>query len=169
MKQITLVLLFLATANAQAEWTLVGESEIKEGRLAVYVDLETISKAGDFAKMWGLYDFSIPKLLRGEGEYRSIKFQGEFDCGQKRLRVLSLAWYAANKSTGEPIASTGVDIQWTPVSSGSVDEAVWEAACSAPHAASSQQGESTSIHHHRPGVHQRLAFAQRARWQPDSA
>src|SRR5262245_48632593 len=105
MKQLTLVLLFVATANAWAEWTLVGEGDIKEGRLTVYADTETIGRAGDFAKMWGLFDFSIPKLLRGKGEYSSVKFQEEFDCSQKRFRVLYLAWYAANMSRGEPIAS----------------------------------------------------------------
>jgi hypothetical protein len=129
MKQLTLVLLFLATANAWADWTLVGEGEIKEGRLTVYADRETIGRAGDFAKMRSLFDFSIPKLLGGKGEYRSVKFQEEFDCSQRRFRVLSLDWYADNMSRGEPIASTSVGSEWKPVSPGSVDEAVWEAAC----------------------------------------
>jgi hypothetical protein len=129
MKQLTLVLLLLATANAWADWTLVGEGEIKEGRLTVYADRETIGRAGDFAKMWSLFDFSIPQLLRGKREYRSVKFQKEFDCGQRQFRVLSLDWYADNMSRGEPIASTSVDSEWKPVSPGSVDEAVWGAAC----------------------------------------
>ena len=128
MKQLTLVLLFLATANAWADWTLVGEGEIKEGRLTVYADLETISRADDYAKIWGLLDF-VPKLLKGKGEYSSIKFQEEFDCSQRRFRVLSLDWYSDNMSRGEPIASASVGSEWKPVSPGSVDEAVWEAAC----------------------------------------
>ena len=127
MKQLTLVLLSLATASAWAEWTLVGEVEIKE-RLTVYVDPATISKTGDIVKMWGMYDFSASKLLRGKGEYRSIKFQNEFDCSQRRFRVLSLSWYAGNMGSGEPISSSNVGTQWTPASSGTADEGLWEAA-----------------------------------------
>src|SRR5215470_13384974 len=96
MKQLTLVLLFLATANAGAEWTVVAEGQMKEGKLTVYADPETMSRADDFAKMRGLFDLSIPKVLRGIGEYSSIKFQEEFDCSQKRFRVLYLGWYAGN-------------------------------------------------------------------------
>jgi hypothetical protein len=129
MKQLTFILLFLATANAGAEWTLVARGQLNEGTLTVYADPETISRADDFAKMWGLLDFSIPKLLKGKGEYSSIKFQEEFDCSQKRYRVLSLAWYTGTMGSGEPIAATNVGSEWAPVSPGSVDEAAWEAAC----------------------------------------
>jgi hypothetical protein len=129
MKQLTFTLLSLAAANAWAEWTLVGEGALKEGRLVVYVDLATISKTGNLAKMWGLYDFNTPKLLGGKGEYRSIKFQDEFDCSQQRFRVLNLSWYAGNMGNGEPISSANVGSQWALVSSGSVDEGLWEAAC----------------------------------------
>ena len=129
MKQLTFILLFLATANAGAEWTLVARGQLKEGTLTVYADPETMSRADDFAKMWGLLDFSIPKLLKGKGEYSSIKFQEEFDCSQRRFRVLSLDLYSDNMSRGELIASTSVGSEWKPLSPGSVDEAAWEAAC----------------------------------------
>ena len=128
MKHLTLVLLFLATANAWGEWTRVGEVEIKE-RLTVYADAASMSRSGDIVSMWGMYDFSAPKLLRGKGEYRSIKFQNQFDCSQRRFRVLSVSWYAANMGSGEPIYSGNVGRQWTPASSGGADDGLWEAAC----------------------------------------
>src|SRR5262252_4128336 len=127
MKQVAFVLLLLASASAwAAEWTRVGAAE-NEG--AVYVDPATMSKTGHLAKMWALYDFSAPRLLRGRGEYRSVKFQNEFDCIKRRFRVLSVSWYAANMGSGEPIYSGNVGRQWTPASSGSADDGLWEAAC----------------------------------------
>ena len=129
MKQLTLILLFLAAANASAEWTRVGEVKTEVGRLTVYVDAATISRNGRFAKMWGLYDFNAPKVLPGKGEYRSIKFQNQFDCSQRRFRVLSVSWYAANMGNGEPISSSSVGTQWTAVSSGSADEGIRKTAC----------------------------------------
>jgi hypothetical protein len=129
MKQLTLVLLFLTTASAWAEWTRIGEVKIQGGRFTVYVDAATISRTGRFAKMWGMYDFNAPKLLTGKGEYRSIKFQNEFDCSQGRFRVLSLSWYAANMGGGELISSANTGSQWMLASSGSSDKGLLQAAC----------------------------------------
>jgi len=129
MKQLTLILAFLVTSNAWAEWTRIGEVKIQGGRFTVYVDPATISRTGRFAKMWGMYDFNAPKLLAGKGEYRSIKFQNEFDCSEGRFRVLSISWYAANMSGGEPISSAKPDSKWMPASSGTSDQGLLQAAC----------------------------------------
>ena len=129
MKQLTLILSFLVSANAWAEWTRIGEIKIQGGRYTIYVDLASISRTGRFAKMWGMYDFNFPKFLTGKGDFRSIKFKNEFDCGQGRFRVLSVSWYAANMGSGEPISSANAGSQWMAASSGSSDERLLQAAC----------------------------------------
>ena len=129
MKQLTLILSFLVSANAWAEWTRIGEIKIQGGRYTIYVDLGSISRTGRFAKMWGMYDFNVPKFLTGKGDFRSIKFKNEFDCSQGRFRVLSVSWYAANMGSGEPISSASAASQWMAASPGSSDERLLQTAC----------------------------------------
>jgi hypothetical protein len=82
------ILSLAVSANALADWTKASESAAGTG----YVDRDTIVRSGDNAKMWELTDYRV--MPDRNNSYRSVKRQFEFDCMDKRLRVLSVTAYS---------------------------------------------------------------------------
>jgi hypothetical protein len=100
MRNILLLILWLAVStNAPAAWTKASESEAGTG----YVDRATITRSGDNVTMWELTDC---KVVPDRGNpYKSVKRQFEFDCKDKRIRVLSSSACAGNMASGRTVTT----------------------------------------------------------------
>jgi hypothetical protein len=80
------LMLMAVSAGAMAEWTKTGGTDGFDN----YADLSTIQKSGSTAKMWVLQDFKKTQTLYVGKSYLSIMFRYEYDCNEKKSRLLLL-------------------------------------------------------------------------------
>ena len=97
----------------------------------VYVDPSTIRKSGDIVKMSQLTDFTTARIPYGGERFRysSSKAHNEYDCKEKRARVLSFTWYSNNMGKGKEVYSTSKPGKWEPVVPESIIGYLWQFAC----------------------------------------
>src|SRR5664279_5447627 len=98
-KVILTILLSVVSSSATAAWVVVG----KIGTSTDYADPTTIRKADDKAKMWVLHDYKTKVLVENGTPFLSTKEQTEYDCKEKRLRMLSMSFYSRNKVRGKMV------------------------------------------------------------------
>ena len=123
-------LLFLSSAPAYAEWQAVEKDYLLPGLQTVYVDPESIRREGNLVTMWQLIDFTwMQGNPRGPTRFFSTKTHKQFDCKEKRLRLLAYTEFSHHMGTG--IATNGYvnKDNWLPVEAGSISHALWEVAC----------------------------------------
>ena len=124
-------LLFLSTVPAYAEWVAIEKDYLVPGLQTVYVDPDTISREGNLVTMWQLVDFKwMQGNPRGPTRFLSTETRKQFDCTEKHLRLLAFTEFSRRMGTG--IAADGyVDKgNWIPVEPDSINQALWEVACS---------------------------------------
>lgn len=126
-KVILMILLVVASGNAAAGWVKV--TGISDSGLTVYADPTTISKSGDTATMWSLYDFKAAQVEEGFEPYVSARFQVEYDCKEKQKRVIEFNNYSKRMGSGEVVFSYNDTDKWTPVEPESISEPLWKSAC----------------------------------------
>ena len=126
MKRLLLGLMVLMTAGtASAEWTQSGGND----QFIHYVDRATIRRNGNLVKMWDLADFkTVQKSAAGES-YLSNKIQTEYDCKEEKSRSLAFTWFSGKMGSGKVVYSDSFPGKWSPISPGSVGEALWKIAC----------------------------------------
>lgn len=120
--------LCLACGTAAAEWTPVGGNP---KIFAAYADKTSIRKAGDNVEMLGLYDFLMPDVSADGQPQQSSVVLREYDCRDKRVRLLAYVDYAGHMGAGRVISPAGVKApgRWEPVMAGALDEAFLAIAC----------------------------------------
>ena len=120
--------LCLACGTAIAEWTPVGGNP---KIFAAYADKASIRKAGDSVEMLGLYDFLMPDVSADGQPQQSTVVLREYDCRDKRVRLLAYVDYAGRMGAGRVLSPTGVKgpARWEPVVAGALDEAFLAIAC----------------------------------------
>ena len=130
---LLITLLFLNSVPAYAEWVAVEETP---GLRTVYVDPDTIRREGNLVTLWLLMDFKWMQGNVGMGRFGldpsrflSTKTQMQFDCAEKRLRLLAYSEFLRHMGTGrrnDGYVDTG---NWVPVKPDSMNQALWEVAC----------------------------------------
>lgn len=144
MRKIILVLLLAMSSNAMAEWvkiTSIHSRESPEIQIA-YADPANIHKNGSLVKMWVLVDHQSGLSKKMENRLdkffsrskdnitKSWKVEDEFDCKNKKLRMLSYTAYSEHMGNGEIIPNNMVTNHWEPVIPESIGQALWKFACS---------------------------------------
>jgi hypothetical protein len=127
MKRLLLIiLLFLISGPAYAEWVEVGANDV----YTRYVDRDTIRRKGDLVKMWVLDDYKTAKDEPGDSVL-SGKVQVEYNCTKERARRLAWMNFSGNMGSGKVLCSDSDEQEWGPVSPGSLilDQAIWKLAC----------------------------------------
>ncbi|QPD03024.1 MAG: hypothetical protein Nkreftii_000798 [Candidatus Nitrospira kreftii] len=112
------------TAPASAEWLLVGGN----GKANVYVEEETISRPGEWVRVWVMDDLKIAQP-RGLRKYLSTRAQEEHDCLKERFRLLGLEYFSGNMGTGDVLYKTSGESDWAPIPRGSLAQSVWKFVC----------------------------------------
>ena len=123
-------LLFLSSVPAYAEWLAVEKDYLSPGLQTVYVDPESILREGNLVTMRQLIDFkSMQGSARGPQRFLSTKTHKQFDCAEKRLRLLAFTEFSRHMGTG--IAAHGYVDQgnWLPIEPESINQALGEVAC----------------------------------------
>jgi hypothetical protein len=123
MHRLGLLLLFWMTP-VLAAWQTVDAS----GNGTTYADPGTIARSGNSARMWWLLDYASFQRMVEVG-YFSHKAQSEFDCAQRRTRVLELTLRAEHMGEGKSVYSDETPHDWEAVAAGSATEKLWKVAC----------------------------------------
>jgi hypothetical protein len=87
MKKILFVILVSISSIAYADWTLI-ERDI-EGTVLVYIDKSTIQQNGQYLRVWERIEYSEKNDMAIKNNVRSTRTYMEFDCREKKSRVLS--------------------------------------------------------------------------------
>jgi hypothetical protein len=120
-----ITLLLLSSGPAYAEWVRVSGTD--DGLIA-YVDLNTIRREGHFVTVWVLYDYKTSRTV-GKALMLSSKAQHEYDCAEKRSRVLALGDYDSRMGMGKVINSDLRHSEWAPVEPWTINQRMWTFAC----------------------------------------
>jgi hypothetical protein len=126
---IALTLLVLSSGPAYAEWIKVSEGD--EPGKTVYVDPATIRRNSNLVKMWQFYDYKTVQTLGGN-RFLTAKEQWEFDCAEKRSRVVARKEFSGNMGSGTMVFTNSEVGKWIPVMPDSIGEIVWNVACEKP-------------------------------------
>ncbi len=116
-------LLMTAAAPALAEWVKVGESSrtayfVLSNETVYYIDPSTITRDGNFRRVWEIYDLSS-KGPQGE---RSVLASVEYDCAEKRMRTLKATGKSQKMARGEIIPLRGFLDDWIVLRRGTDDD-----------------------------------------------
>ena len=116
--------------QAQAEWVDIG-GKVQDGLTIyrVYVDPDNIQRNGDVVTLWALFDYTTIQSIVG-GPWLSSKAQRQFDCAEKRIRLLGYMTFTGNMGSGESVFSNSQETKWEPIAPDSIDRKLWEVACS---------------------------------------
>ena len=96
---------------------------------SAYADKATIRRTGPRAKMSGMYDFRRQDFTpAGRGLYSTVVLR-EYDCGERRVRLLSSIDFAGPMGTGEAVDTSDRAGRWEIIVAGALDEAFWNIAC----------------------------------------
>lgn len=128
-----LLITFLALSRGPvyAEWVAVKKPYQAPGLETAYFDPGTIHREGNRVALWQLTDIKwlpgalTPRLL-------SKKIHKQFDCVEYRVRVLAITEFSRQMGTGKAADGYIENGNWLPVEPGSVNQALWEAACGKP-------------------------------------
>lgn len=122
------ILLTIISTSALADWTLI-ESE----NPARYIDKASISRKGNFAKMWDLADYVLPESSldpAGNGKsYLSSVAYNEYDCSGRMIRMLGMSLFSENMKKGNIIEEWQGSTEWKYIIPGSVGESFLKIAC----------------------------------------
>ena len=103
-------LLLIMTSSAFAEWTLTSKSS----GLETYQDKSTISQTPTGVSVTELYSYKNPKKAM-EIDYISAKYISEYDCKNRKTRVLMVKAYSEPMAKGKEVFSNAPEDNWIAV------------------------------------------------------
>jgi len=124
-----ITLLVLSSAPAYAEWVKVDKDYFSPGLWTIYIDPDTIRREGNLVTVWQLVDFKAMQGGRSPTRFFSTKTHKQFDCAEKRFRLLAFTEFTDGMGTGEPTGGYVDKDTWLLVEPESVSQALWEMMC----------------------------------------
>jgi hypothetical protein len=124
-----ITLLVLSSAPAYAEWVKVDKDYFSPGLWTIYIDPDTIRREGNLVTVWQLVDFKAMQGGRSPTRFFSTKTHKQFDCAEKRFRLLAFTEFTDGMGTGEPTGGYVDKNTWLLVEPESVSQALWEMMC----------------------------------------
>ena len=125
-----ITLLVLSGVPAYAEWVAVEKDYLLPGLQTVYVDPDTISREGNLVTVWQLIDFKwMQGNVSGAHRFLSTETHKQFDCAEKRLRLLAFTEFSRSIGTGIPANGYVDKGNWLSVEPESINQALWEMVC----------------------------------------
>jgi hypothetical protein len=128
--------LLLSSGFVNAEWVAIEKKYQSPGLQIVYIDPATIRREGDLVTIWQLTDYKWAQGNVGLGRFGmdpsrflSTKTHKQFDCAEKRLRLLAYSEFLRHMGTGRRNDGYVDQDNWLPVEPGSINQALWEVAC----------------------------------------
>ncbi len=127
---LLITLLVLSHGPVYAEWVAVEKNKQLSALQTVYIDPASIRREGNLVMLWQLTDFVwMQGNYVGTPRFLSTTNQKQFDCAEKRVRLLAFTEYYGRMATGRADAGYVDQENWLPVEPESINHALWEVAC----------------------------------------
>lgn len=117
-------------------WVAVDSAYQSPARSMVYFDPTTIRRDGTLVTLWQLTDYKVMqgnapfgRFMMGPHRFFSTKSQKEFDCVNKRVRLLTSSEHSQHIGTGVHNVVAVAQGSGPPIEPGSINEALWNIAC----------------------------------------
>jgi hypothetical protein len=131
-----ITVLFLFNVPAHAKWVAIEKDYLLPGSRTVYVDPDTTRREGNLVTIWQLIDFKWMQGTAGMGplgfgphRFLSTKTHKQFDCEEKRVRLLAFTEFSHHMGTGIRADGYVDKNRWLPIEPESINQALWEVAC----------------------------------------
>jgi hypothetical protein len=131
-----ITLLLLNSIPAYAEWVAVEKDYLSPGRQTIYIDPDSISREENLVTIWQLIDFKWMQGNAGMGplgfgphRFLSTKTHKQFDCEEKRVRLLAFTEFSRHMGTGIRADGYVDKDNWLLIEPESINQALWEVAC----------------------------------------
>jgi hypothetical protein len=116
-------------APVRAEWVEINTPYQTPGLRTVYFDPVSTRRDGNFVTVVTLVDWRWMQGNRSPTRFYSTKLTKQFDCAQKRLRLLTYSEFLKHMGTGRRNDGYVDQDHWLPVRPETIDQALWELAC----------------------------------------
>jgi hypothetical protein len=117
-------MLLAATTQADADWRRAGDS----ANATFYLNEDTIRSDGSMTRMWNITDYR--ELQTWEGySFFSSKSQSEYDCEQRRVRIITEQGFTGHMAQGKPTYQIDEPRPWQPILPGTTGEVRFRVAC----------------------------------------
>ncbi len=126
---LLITLLVVSTVPAYSAWVVIEKDYLSPGLETIYIDSNTIGKKGNLVTVWQLINFKAMQGGRSPTRFFSTKTLKQFDCGEKRVRLLAFTEFTDGMGTGMPDHGYVDEHNWLPVEPESINQALWEAVC----------------------------------------
>ena len=129
MKTRLLWLLLFMSASAFAEWEKIPSAASTSAEK--FIDTETMRQTGPMNTMRRVWEIS--NLAKAApNKVLSIKSQVEYDCKDRRVRVLEENYFSEHWAKGEAVAEPAPDSKsrdWSGIVAGSIQETIFNRVC----------------------------------------
>ena len=129
-KLFPLLLLFMS-ATVSADWVKI--NGMADTSLEKFIDTKAIRQTGPMNTMRRVWEIS--NLAKGNSDkIFSIKTHMEYDCKDRRIRVLEEGHFSEHWAQGENLTMPGHDVKpnnWSGIGKGTATEAIFNRVC--PH------------------------------------
>ena len=132
MKKLFPLLLVLVSSPVLADWVKIsGYANTASPASEKFVDMRAIRQRGPMNTMRRVWEIS--NLAKG-APYKvlSIKSNVEYDCKNRRVRVLEESNLSEHRAQGENLTLAGHDLKpgnWSDINRGSVSETIFYRVC----------------------------------------
>ncbi len=131
MKTLYFLLLLLMSATAAADWVkVIRPTGATPER---FIDTETMRQTGPMNTMRRVWELSNLNQSPG-AKFLSVKSLVEYDCKDRRVRVLEENYFAGPGAQGESVVGPEGDLKrsaWRGIRKRTVDETIFKRVC--PH------------------------------------
>jgi|TARA_B110000259_G_scaffold188487_1_gene248114 hypothetical protein len=110
MKKIMVMALLMLASTGFAKWE--GGYLSNDGKMTLYFDNETIQVNYPLFRSWSLMDFKDPIA----NNMLSAKILTEYDCDEKKRRVVHVISYSGNKGEGKILSQASSNQAWDVIS-----------------------------------------------------
>src|SRR5262249_10906098 len=98
---LLIAVVFMSNVPAYAEWVRVEQGYRLPGFQTVYVDPDMTRREGNLVTIWQLTDFKwMQGSARGPARFSSTKTQKQFDCTERRVRLLAYMEFSLQMEAG---------------------------------------------------------------------
>ena len=129
MKKLLPLLAILASATVSADWVKVSGATDAAGEK--FIDMKAIRQTGPMNTMRRVWE--ITNLERpAPNKVLSTKNHVEYDCKDRRVRVVDESNFAEHWAQGENLTLAGQDIKpvaWADIRKGSLSETIFNRVC----------------------------------------
>ena len=127
-RSIPLLVLLVSTV-VYADWVKV-DSAADTGANK-FIDTKAIRQTGPMNTMRRVWELSN-LAKRTSSQVLSIKSHVEYDCKDRRIRIIEVAFFSEHWAQGERLPAAGSDAKsgdWSDISNGSLGESIFKRVC----------------------------------------